>query len=156
IGLGVGVVVGPLVWKLRNAASEKKIYTVAVEQNDAPSYRAYIARGGHRPEAKDILLPRAELRAAMSEKTVEALEQFAATHPKSRIQPEIDAALRAAVDADLADARKAGTVTALRDVAQKRSTYAFIKPAIDAAEVELFRNASEHFAEGKDPTVAAF
>lgn len=156
IALVVGVVLGPLVWKLRNAASEKQLYTVALDRNDAASYRAYIARGGHRPEARDILLPRAELRAAMAEKSVEALETFAATHPRSRIQAEIDAALRVAVDAELAEARNVGTVTALRDLEARRTSYAFIKPAIEAAKVELYRKASTEFSVGKDATVASF
>lgn len=156
IALVVGVVLGPLVWKLRNAASEKAIYTVALERNDAAAYRAYIARGGHRPEARDILLPRAELRAAMAEKSVEVLEQFSATHPRSKIQSEIDAALRAAIDSELAQAREAGTVTALRELAARRSRYGFLKPSIESAEDELFRKASSQFSAGKDPAVAAF
>jgi hypothetical protein len=156
IALGIGVVVGPLVWKLRNAASEKQLYTIALERNDAPAYQQYIARGGHRPEARDILLPRAELRTAMAEKTVEALEQFAAAHPNSKIQSEIDAAIRVAVDADLTEARNAGTVTALRDLEARRSKYGFIAPAIEAAKVELFRKAAIQFAEGKDASVASF
>jgi hypothetical protein len=156
IALGVGVVLGPLVWKLRNAASEKQLYTIALERNDVAAYQAYIARGGHRPEARDILLPRAELRSAMAEKTVEALQQFAASHPNSKIQTEIDAAIRVAVDADLTEARNAGTVTALRDLQARRSAYAFINPAIEAAKSELFRKASAQFAEGKDAAVASF
>jgi hypothetical protein len=156
IALGIGVVLGPLVWKLRNAASEKQLYTLALEHNDVPAYQAYIARGGHRPEARDILLPRAELRAAMAEKTVEALEQFASTHPNSKIQSEIDAAIRVAVDADLMAARSAGTVTALRELQGRRSAYGFINPAIDAAKNDLFRKAAVQFAEGKDASVAGF
>jgi hypothetical protein len=156
IALGIGVVVGPLVWKLRNAASEKQLYTAALDRNDAVSYREYLARGGHRPEARDILLPRAELRAAMAEKSVESLEHFAATHPRSKIQSEIDGALRVAVDAELMDARQAGTVTALRDVEARRQSYSFIKPAIEAAKVELYRKASAEFSAGKDTAVAAF
>jgi hypothetical protein len=156
IALGIGVVLGPLLWKIRNAASEKQLYTKALDRNDAASYREYIARGGHRPEARDILLPRAELRSAMAEKTVEALEQFAATHANSKIQGEIDAAIRVAVDADLNEARNAGTVTALRELETRRSAYKFINPAIEVAKVELFRKAATQFAEGKDATVASF
>lgn len=156
IALGIGVVLGPLVWKLRNAASEKQLYAAAIERGDAAAYRAYIARGGHRPEARDILLPRAELRMAMAEKSVEALERFAATHPGSKIQGEIDAAIRLAVDADLTEARNAGTVTALRDLEVRRASYGFVKPAIEAAKVELYRKATTQFAEGKDATVAGF
>jgi len=83
-------------------------------------YQSYLARGGrHSDEVRDILLPRAQLRDAEAQGSVEAVKAFAAAHPSSKIAPEVDAALRRMMLAALDRAKKAGTVAALDDFARK-------------------------------------
>jgi hypothetical protein len=156
LAVAIGILVGPALWKGRNAVSEGRLYASALRQNDVPGYRAYLARGGTRPEVSDVLLPRAELAEAIHVGTVEAIEGFATAHPRSKIQAEVDAALRAAVSAELASAQKVGTVTALRDFKQRRSAYPFIAPAVEAATVAIYRSVLADFTPGKSPPVASF
>jgi len=156
LALAIGALLGPALWKTRNVVSERRLYAQAREQNDAAGYRAYLARGGSRHDVSDVLLPRAELAEAIRERTVEAIERFAAAHPRSRIQAEVDAALRAAVTTDLAAAQKVGTVTALREFKKRRARYPFITPAADAAIVALYRGILARFVPGKAPAVASF
>lgn len=156
IAAACGAVVGPALWKVRNVVSEQRLYKSARAANDVASYRAYIDRGGTRTEVSDILLPRAELRIAVSAGTVEALEAYVVAHPASKIEGEVQAALRAAVGADLSAARKAGTVRALRVFQHKRSRYAFIAPTFDLAMTETFRRSLDAFVAGKDPGVSSF
>jgi hypothetical protein len=129
--LGAAVVVGPLVWLVRNAASDDAAFRVAVEQNDVDVFRAYLERGSrHESEVADLLLPRAELAVAVKAKSVKALRGFIAAHPNSKIQKEVDGALRAALLEDLEAARKEGTLGAI---------HAFVKANPDhglAAEVK--------------------
>jgi hypothetical protein len=77
-------------------------------------YRAYLARGGEQSEVKELLLPRAELRIATAERSVDAIERYMASHPSSKIQTEVDAALRAALLVALEDTKKKNTITAFR------------------------------------------
>jgi hypothetical protein len=153
--LVVGVVAGPALWKLRNVASERRLFGAALATGTVESFRAYLARGGPREEVSQVLLPRAELRQAMSAGTVEALEAFENTHPDSKIGTEVEGALQAAVTSELDAVTKAGTVTALRDFKVKRARYAFIQPAADAAIVALYRGLAKKFVAGKDPAVAS-
>ncbi len=156
IALAFGAALGPLLWKVRNVVSEERIYAAAVHRNDVASYREYLARGGPRADVAEVRLPRAELAEAVHAGTVEAIEQFAATHPDSKIAGEIDAALHAAVGVELDAAIHAGTVTALRAFRVKRSKYAFTAPAVEAATVAIYRRLLARFAAGKDPAVVSF
>jgi hypothetical protein len=156
LALVAGIAVGPAVWKARNLSSERRLYATAIAIDQIAAYRAYVARGGPRPEVPEVLLPRAELRQAASAGTVEALEGFVATHPGTKIRAEADAALRAALAQELAAAVQTGTVTALRDFGEKRAAYAFLQPAITAATAAVYRGALDKFAAGRDPRAAAF
>src|SRR5690606_17112892 len=51
IGLGAGY--GVAIW--RDSLSQKALYKAAISQNSVDAYRAYIARGGQRPEVKSLL-----------------------------------------------------------------------------------------------------
>ena len=155
MALVVGVVVGPGLWKLRNVASERRMFSSALTTGTVDSFRAYLARGGPRPEVSEVFLPRAELRQAMSTGTVEALEEFESAHPGSKIGSELDGAMQQAVTAELEQVTRAGTVTALRDFKAKRARYTFIQPAADAAIVALYKGLAKKFVAGKDPAVAS-
>lgn len=156
VAVAIGAVAGPALWAGRNAMSEQRMYAAATRRNDVAGYRAYVARRGPRADVAEVLLPRAELRQAMAEGTVEALEQFASAHPGSKIRGEVDGALQAAVSAELAEAAKAGTMTALREFSRRRARYAFIKPAVEAATVSIYKGLLAKYVAGKGPTMASF
>jgi hypothetical protein len=154
--VAAGTALGFGLWKVRNVASEQLLYRAARSRDDVEAYQAYLARGGPRTDVSEILLPRAELRNAVGAGTVEALEAFEAAHPGSRIQAELDLAVRAALDKELAAARAAGTATALRTFQSRRARYAFMKPASEAALVELYRRALDQFSKGKEAQIKSF
>ena len=111
-----GVVLGGPLWMIRNARSDDAAYSRAVAANDSASYRAYLQSGSrHVPEVSSLLLPRALLHDAQQVGTVEAIEQFIKDNPQPSIQVEAQAALRAALLAQLDIAVKAGTLAALDD-----------------------------------------
>lgn len=99
---------------IRNHASDARMYARATAAGDATSYRAYVDRGGARSaEVERIHLPRAELRDAIREGTVEAIDRFAAAHPGSAIEDEIAAARKDALLDALERAKRKGTISAL-------------------------------------------
>jgi hypothetical protein len=93
----VAALAGFGVYEARNALGERAIYAQARQKDSVEGYRAYLARGGERAEVVDLLLPRAELRVATEAGTVDAIEAYMASHQGSKIQAEVDAALRAAL-----------------------------------------------------------
>ena len=119
VGAAIGIVLAPGIWFLRNVVSDKQMLATATKMKDADSFKAYLARGGKKGDVRDVLLPRAELSAAVKDGSVEAIEKFIATHPNSRIQAEVSVALRQAMLAELESVKKAGTVTALTDFAKR-------------------------------------
>jgi hypothetical protein len=115
-----GVMLGGPLWMLRNAKSDDATYARAVVANDADSYRAYLGCGSrHVVEVSSLLLPRALLRDAQKVGTVEAIEQFIKDNPQQSIQAEAQAALKAALLAQLDVAVKEGTLAALDDFAHR-------------------------------------
>jgi hypothetical protein len=122
IGLGVGVVIGPVMWLIRNSGSDSKMYKTATKANDVASLQQYLAHGhssDHVAEVTDTLLPRAELVVATQPGTVEALLAYIDAHPNSKIKPEVDDALRQALLASLAKAKESGTLASLSEFATK-------------------------------------
>ncbi|HEY1696193.1 MAG TPA: hypothetical protein VGG39_28700 [Polyangiaceae bacterium] len=116
----IGVAMGLGLGSARNRMSDDAMYRSIVATATVPAYQEYLAQGGkHSEEVHDVLLPRAELQSAASEGTVDAVEAFQKTHPDSKIQPEVDAALRRAMLAELEKAKKAGTIAALNDFATR-------------------------------------
>jgi hypothetical protein len=112
--LAVAALLGFGLYATRNVLGERALYAQARLKDSAEAYRAYLARGGEREEVKDLLLPRAELRLAVAQKTVDAIERYIASHPGSKIQTEVDAALRTALLAELEQVKKTNTITAFR------------------------------------------
>lgn len=114
IALGIGVALGLVLVESRNAMSDEAMFRGAAAAGTAPVYQAYLAQGGkHAGEVRDVLLPRAELATAEATGNVDTVEAFAQAHAASKIQPEIDAALRRLLLVQLDKARKVGTVAAL-------------------------------------------
>lgn len=114
--------------KVRNRLSESRLFEQAKQSNQPSAYRTYLARGGTHPSVSDTLLPRAELAVASRAGNVPALEAFMQTHPGSKIQSEVTAALKGALLTELERAKAKGSLTALRSFAARF-----------AAHGELFR-----------------
>jgi len=133
LALILGVLLGGLSWRVRNTLSEGRLYAAARGADSTASYHQYLARGGHNSDVEAVLLPRAELRDAQAQGSVLGIEQFVATHPNSKIQNEVDAALHQALLKELAAAEAVGTLTALKDFASRYERYPFLNPDIDRA-----------------------
>jgi hypothetical protein len=147
---------GTGVWSLRNVLSDRRMYGKATKADTVEAFRAYLeARGGQRSVA-ELWLPRAELRRARAQGTVEAIEQFADQHPNSKIPTEIDQAMHEALMAELGRAKATGRVAPLRAITRHRK-YRFIAPELAAAIHETYQAALKRFqAEAADsPGVSA-
>lgn len=113
-----------LVWALplagllfvgREVATDARAFHAARTRDDVGTYEAYLRRGkSHVAEVRDTLLPRAALRDAKAEGTVEAITRFRKAYPATNIEPEVAAARRAAVLEELARAVKKGDLASLR------------------------------------------
>jgi hypothetical protein len=138
IAAAAGVALGFLLATTRNSMSDDAMYRSVVADATVPAYQSYLAQGGsHTGEVRDVLLPRAELQIAASKGTVEAIQAFQKEHPTSKIGPEVDAALRAAMLVELDKAKKVGTVAALDDFA-KRYPDNGLGPELKAARHTLY------------------
>ena len=129
----LGVLLGGAAFRVRNRLSEARLYAAARAADDTATYRKYLARGGKNPDVETILLPRTQLRDAVRVGTVAAIETFDDAHPGTLIKPEIDSALQAALLKELAVARAAGSLGALKAFAARYARYSFLAPDLDAA-----------------------
>jgi hypothetical protein len=120
IAVGVGVMIGFVLWMVRNMASDEAMFKSAYAANDVASYNAYVAQGSrHVIEVQSVLLPRALLRDAEKAGTVEAIEAFIRDHKEPAVAREAANARRVALLAELDVATKAGTLAALIDFTQR-------------------------------------
>lgn len=158
IALVIGAALGLVVAEARNALSDEAMFARVVAAGDAQSLEAYLAqRGRHAPEVRDVLLPRVELAAAEASGSVAAVRDFARAHPGSKIQVEIDAALRRRMLVELDKARKVGTVAALDAFAQSYPDSG-VGPELRAARHALYAQALETYRAkaSEDPAASAF
>jgi hypothetical protein len=149
----VGAAVGAGWFYTRNRLAERALFRRAVTENTAPALANYLERGGVRPEVADILLPRAELVACQG--SLAAVEQFAVSHPNSKIQPEIDAALRAELLSELTRVQAAGTLRALEDFKSQHTTHALVLPELAQMRHRLYQNALTRYKQNYAPEAAA-
>jgi hypothetical protein len=141
IALGIGVVLGLVIVEARNSRSDEAMFRAVAAAGTGPAFQAYLAQGGkHSSDVRDVLLPRAELGSVEATGSVDAVEAFAQAHRASKIQPEIDAALRRLLLAELDKAKKVGTVTALDDFAKKYPDSG-LAPELGAARHALYAQA---------------
>lgn len=138
-----GAALGVGVWAVRNKVSARRIAEAARAADTTAAYRQYLARGGQQPEIIDVLLPRAELAEAKAEGNVEAIERFQASHPGSKIQADVDAALRAALLDALAKARAEHTLGALDRFAAAHPSHAPVATELAEARHAVYRAAAE-------------
>ncbi|HVH40791.1 MAG TPA: hypothetical protein VM925_00560, partial [Labilithrix sp.] len=153
------IILGPTLWGLRNAGSDKKMYARATQANDSESYRLYLAHGEKfKEEVAGILLPRAELRDAEKQGTVEALLLYKKGHPDSKIGTEVGASIRKAMLAELEKAKAPGTLAALHDFAARYPEHG-IKPELSAAIHAVYARELDVYkkkAPAKDKAATAF
>jgi hypothetical protein len=157
VALGA-LVLAPLLWSVRNWASDKIMLRAANRAHTADAYRAYIAAGGRDPEVKPVLLARAELAEATRQGSAEAIEKYMAEHPDSRIGEEATAALRQALLAELDRLRKMGSLLALTDFA-KRHPQKIIESELREATHATYQAALAQYRKEsgvKDPAARAF
>ncbi len=138
-----GAALGVGVWEVRNKLSGRRIAEAARAQDTTAAYRQYLARGGKQSEIVDILLPRAELAAAKAQGSVEAIEAFIASHPDSKIQPEVDAALEAALLEALGRAKAEGTLAALDRFVAAHTKHEPVATRLAEARHAVYRAAAE-------------
>ncbi|MGH7294992.1 MAG: hypothetical protein ACRELB_08665, partial [Polyangiaceae bacterium] len=137
IGLALGL---GLAWA-RNGMSDDAMFRQVAAAATVPAYQEYLAQGGrHSEEVRDVLLPRAELQAAIAQGSVEAVQAFLAAHPATKIGAEIDAALRRAMLVELEKAKAAGTIAALDEFAKKYPDNG-LGPELKAARHGLYAQA---------------
>jgi hypothetical protein len=107
---------------------------------------------------RDVFLPRVELRDAVKQGTVEAVESYIAAHPNSSIQSEVTAALRQSMLIALESVKKAGTVSALTEFSKKHP-HKLVDTEVRQAIHAVYQGALAKYrkeATGKDPAVLAF
>jgi hypothetical protein len=139
-------------FELRNHSGERAIYARAAAANNVEGYRAYLARGGTQADVTDLLLPRAELRTAVADDNVGAIEAFAATHPDSKIEGEVKGALRSALLKALETAKAKGTITALREYETKYKSHLDLVPELPAARFAYLNGVLERFQKTAKPS----
>ena len=135
LGLGLG----------RNWLSARRLYNRAMAFDTPAAYRAYLARGGTRPEVRELLLPKAELREVRSAGSVDALERYLDEHAQSKIRGEMEAALREALLRELREASRASTLTRVRGFRKNDPHLPLIQAELQAAQKEFYHAALTQF-----------
>jgi hypothetical protein len=148
----IGAVLGPAAWYGRNFVSEERLYTTARHLGTVEGFRAYLAHGGARPDVKDVLLPQAELQRAIAQGSVSALEDFMARAPHQQIQSQVQAALKRALLAELAQVAAKNSLTELVAFERAQKRPELIRAEIDVKKQELFQKAARAFAAVAQPS----
>jgi hypothetical protein len=140
VAVGVGVALGLVLVETRNSMSDEAMFGMVATQGTVDAYEEYLAQGHkHAEDVRDVLLPRLQLARAEAQ-GMDATEAFAQAHPGSKIQPEIDAAVRRVLLAELTKSKAVGTVSALDDFAKKHP-HSGLEPELAAARHALYGQA---------------
>lgn len=140
-----GLLLAPPLRTLRNVISDEVLYDRAQHNDDATSFKNYLSHGGpHSEHVRAVMLPRAELHDAVRLGTVEAIDNYRASHPNSVIEQEVAAARRKALLDELDRAKKVGTVAALHSFATKWPDHG-LESELRAAMHSLFAPAIESY-----------
>lgn len=142
-------------WKVRNVLAEEALYGVARAENTRAAYATYLERGGRRMDVSEILLPRTELAEVIAEGSLERLEGYADANADSPIAPEIQSALQRALSARLEDAKRAGTLKALRDFADRYGKHPFIGPEVQRSLDDYWKARLAAFQQSARPKAEA-
>lgn len=145
VGIALGCALGGALFWLRNTSSDNRMLAAAQTRNDVAAYRGYLARGKrHRDIVSEVLLPRAVLRVAVEQGSVAAIDDFIREYPKTGIQPEVDAAKKNAMVAELERAKAKGTLAALLDFAEQHPDHG-LNDAFAEARRALFARAKARY-----------
>lgn len=149
IGLAalLGILAGYGIASWRDSMSQKALYRAAVSQDSVGGYQAFLERGGNRKEVSDLLLPRAELREAISQGSVEAIVEFKRRHPDTQIAGEVQNALRAELLRELSLAKQKGTLAAIEAIPKRFADHALIAGELKAARRDIYVTAMGNFLE---------
>ncbi len=109
--LVAGILIAPLGYA-RNHLSEARIFQAAGDADTVQSYKAYLKRGGSRPQVTRVLLPQAELAVAVTA-GVHAVEKYISAHPSSEIAGDMERALRTTLLRALNAGKVTGTLAGL-------------------------------------------
>lgn len=140
-----GLVVGGLLFFVRNATSDARMFETVAARDDIAWYKVYLERGSaHRDEVARVLLPRAELRVAVAEGSVEAIDAFEAAYPETGIADEVAGARAAALLAAFERARKAGTLADLEAFASSYPNHG-LGEKLNEARHAIYARALEKF-----------
>jgi hypothetical protein len=137
--LGIGA------WLARNVLSERTLFARARQADSVAAYRGYIDRGGTREEVTDVLLPRAELRAAVAQKSVAAMDKYIATHKNSKIGNEVQSSLRYALLQELEAAKAKQSITALRVFEKEHGEHLAMVPELAQAKHAYLQGVLDRF-----------
>jgi hypothetical protein len=151
VGILVAGLCGAGSFFVRNSYGATALLTKARTANSVEGYKAYLARGGAETEVRDLLLPRAELRDAMEDKSVEAIERFIATHPNTQIKTEVDNALRIALLSALETAKAKKSLTALREFEKQHAKHQALIPELGIAKRNLLTQVLIDFRDQSKP-----
>lgn len=144
LGAGIGLLLGSGVFFARNTLAERALYLEARRVNTAAGYRAYLDQGGARADAAELLLPRAELAAAVG--SLASVEAYAEQRENSKIWPEIEAALRTELLNELDRVSKQGTLAAIAAFKTEHPRSSLIEKEIALARAAVFSRAKDSFA----------
>lgn len=155
----LAAVLGLVVSFVRDDMSRKALYQVAAEMDTVEGYQAYLARGGEREEVAALLLPRAELKKAVAQGTVEAVEAFREKNPNLQIGGEVQNALREGLLKELEKAKAVGTLAALDALPKRYKAADLIAPEIALAKSAVYAKVMADFqaqASDKDADLIPF
>jgi hypothetical protein len=137
----VGIALGAGLHHVRNRMSDDRMLALARAKDDVPAYQSYVARGRtHRELVAREWLPRAALKAAIAEGTVEAIDTFEQRYPENAIGAEVAAARHNALVVQFEAARAQGTLAALLSYADRHPDHG-LGPAFEQAKHALYRAA---------------
>jgi hypothetical protein len=152
LALLVGAVIGPVAWRARNVLSEERLYAEARAAGTTQAYRAYLQRGGRRADVTETLLPRAELREAVAQGTVAALESFLARAKHAGIDAEVQAALKKALLEELSAVTAKNSLTALDEFERTQAHASLVQKELEQKRAELYRRAVRSFSAAAQPS----
>jgi hypothetical protein len=142
---------GAGVWKLRNNLGERALYAAARKADTRAAYAAYVARGGSNQDVPKVLLPRAELAEVVQRNSIDELERFVKEHEGSQIDIEAQSALLKQLMAALDEAKKTGTLKALKQFRARFAGHPAIQGELTRAINERTQAALARFAEKARP-----
>ena len=106
---------GALVFTVRNSLGERALYAAARKADTRAGYEAYLERGGSNLDVATLLLPRAQLAEVVQKQSIDELVQFVKEHVGEPVDVEAQSALLKQLLASLDEAKRAGTLRALKE-----------------------------------------